>query len=105
MVVGVFPAYLQTLTLIINHHCFRSSPEIIIDDEYSNASDMWGFGVLIWEMFTFVDKELNETDEEISCLPYHQLSSKEEVHLSEGLYCPYDNVKIIKQLMNRSRTN
>ena len=89
MVVGVFPAHLQTLTYIINHHRFRSSPEIIIDGEYSNASDMWGFGVLIWEMFTLLDKELNESDEQISCLPYHHLSSKEEVHLSEGLYCPY----------------
>ena len=57
---------------------FRSSPEVIIDGEYSKASDMWAFGVMIWEMFTLIDKERDEiSDEEIT--PYHQLTSKEQV--------------------------
>ena len=54
-----------------------SSPEVILDGEYSKASDMWAFGVLIWEMFTLLDKDLDESDEEIT--PYHELSSKEQI--------------------------
>ena len=58
---------------------FRSSPEVIIDGEYSKASDMWAFGVMIWEMFTLIDKELDESNEEV--IPYNQLSSKEQVRI------------------------
>mgnify|MGYP002803950096 FL=1 len=54
-----------------------SSPEVITDGEYSKASDMWAFGVLIWEMFALIDKDLDESDKEIS--PYHQFSSKEQI--------------------------
>ena len=67
-----------------NYCRFRSSPEIISNSEYSKASDVWAFGVLIWEVFTLIgdkEKDLNETDDEIPHLPYHQLKSKEQVIL------------------------
>ena len=71
-----------------------SSPEVITDGEYSKASDMWAFGVLIWEMFTLIDKEIDESDEEVT--PYRQLSSKEQIlsylrkekRLSKPSNCP-----------------
>ena len=56
---------------------------MMIDGEYSKASDIWAFGVLIWEVFTLIDKyydeneENDERDQEI--IPYHQLASKEQV--------------------------
>ena len=57
---------------------FRSSPEVITNGEYSKASDMWAFGVMIWEMFTLIDKDLQEiSDKKIT--PYYQLMSKDQV--------------------------
>ena len=50
---------------------------MVIDGEYSKASDIWAFGVLIWEMFALIDKELDESEGEI--IPYEQLASKEQV--------------------------
>ena len=64
--------------IVYNH--FRSSPEVITDGMYSTASDAWALGVLIWEIFTLIDKHNDyENDCEISLLPYHQLSSKDQV--------------------------
>ncbi len=71
--------------LMNSNYCrFRSSPEIISNSEYSKASDVWAFGVLIWEVFTLIgdkEKDLNEIDDEIPHLPYHHLKSKEQVSL------------------------
>ena len=77
----------QSLTIPINlpmpDDSLRwSSPEVIIDGEYSKASDMWSFGVLIWEMFTLIDKDVDESDKGI--IPYHQFTSKEQVHFNTG---------------------
>ena len=73
-------------SLSISYIIFRSSPEVITDGMFSKASDVWAFAVLIWEIFTLIDKDLDESDEEISHLPYHQLISK-EVHLLLFLLC------------------
>ncbi|XP_028391604.1 uncharacterized protein LOC114516354 [Dendronephthya gigantea] len=61
-----------------------SSPEVIINGKYSEASDVWAFAVLIWEMFTLIalhdDKELyDEENNKASSLPYHDLKSKEQI--------------------------
>ncbi|CAB3985716.1 insulin-like growth factor 1 receptor [Paramuricea clavata] len=63
-----------------------SSPEVITDGMFSKASDVWAFAVLIWEIFTLIDKDLDESDEEISHLPYHQLTSKDLIfpYLNNG---------------------
>jgi hypothetical protein len=74
-------------SLSISYILFRSSPEVITDGMFSKASDVWAFAVLIWEIFTLIDKDLDESDEEISHLPYHQLTSKELVHLLLYLLC------------------
>ena len=64
---------------------FRSSPEVITDGEYSKASDVWAFGVLIWETFTLIDQDLEEvSDQEIT--PYHQLTTKDEVRFDTCSY-------------------
>ena len=46
---------------------------------YSKPSDIWAFAVLIWELFTLIDKERDEGDEDISNIPYHNRNSKKEV--------------------------
>ena len=74
-------------SLSISYILFRSSPEVIADGMFSKASDVWAFAVLIWEIFTLIDKDRDESDEEISHLPYHQLTSKELVHLLLYLLC------------------
>ncbi|CAB4008912.1 tyrosine- kinase Lyn-like [Paramuricea clavata] len=63
-----------------------SSPEVITDGMYSKASDVWAFGVLIWEIFTLIDKDIDESNEEISHLPYHELISKRQIlsYLQKG---------------------
>lgn len=30
----------------------RSSPEVILENNYSHASDVWAFGILAWELYT-----------------------------------------------------
>ena len=43
-----------------------TSPEAILEDEYSNKSDVWSFGVFAWEVFTFADVPYrHKTDDEI----------------------------------------
>lgn len=69
---------------MILSHGFRSSPEVIIDGKYSEASDVWAFAVLIWEMFTLMalnDDEIlyDDKDKKASSLPYNDLKSKEQV--------------------------
>ena len=36
-----------------NYPVTHASPESIQDGKFSTASDVWGFGVLLWEIFTF----------------------------------------------------
>ena len=43
---------------------------------------MWALGVLIWEIFSLIDEYDNVGDDDASHLPYHQLTLKQEVHLS-----------------------
>ena len=46
-------------------HFDGMSPEAIFDDEFSEKSDVWSFGVLIWENYTFGQ------------MPYHDRSNEE----------------------------
>lgn len=41
-------------------------PEAVLDDEYSTKSDIWSYGVFIWEIFTSADLPYRlKTDEDV----------------------------------------
>ena len=71
---------------------------------------MWAFGVLIWEVFTLIDKDLDESDEEIITYPYHQLSSKEQVRFKVRMqrifwtYCFLGEILVCLSLHAHQRT-
>lgn len=35
---------------------YRYAPESLTDNKFSVASDMWSFGVVLYELFTYIDK-------------------------------------------------
>lgn len=61
-------------------------PEAISNDEFSTVSDIWAFGVLMWELFAFGN------------IPYREMSNEEVIRfvaqdfgkLSEPELCPED---------------
>ena len=38
--------------LFIFKYLIRSSPEVILENNYSHASDVWSFGILAWELYS-----------------------------------------------------
>lgn len=38
------------IILAHNIYCFRLSPEVMQDLKFSSASDVWSYGVLLWEI-------------------------------------------------------
>ena len=44
------------------------SPESLLAGDFSEASDVWAFGILLWEIFT------------LGCAPYNKLMDMEVVH-------------------------
>jgi len=83
----------------IDMHPIRTSvkwaaPEVIFDTTYTTKSDIWSYGVVLFEIFTY------------GSVPYPNLSSLEEVKLvirnkSSPLKCPDTSPPEIQELMNK----
>lgn len=50
----------------------RSAPEVILENHYSHASDVWAFGILAWELYTSFAVGQNDI---LASLPYHNIGS------------------------------
>ena len=55
-----------------------STPEVILENHYSHASDVWAFGILAWELYTTYAVGQNDV---LASLPYHNISS-DKVNMS-----------------------
>lgn len=69
----------------------RWSPlESIVYNQFTHASDVWSFGVVLWEIFSFGER------------PYHNMSQEEVVrYVREGriLFCPDNTPSDVYELM------
>ena len=68
------------------------APEAIFDDEFSEKSDVWSFGVLIWEVYT------------LGSLPYHDRPDEEvlkcvrdDLRLPQPDNCPDNMVEMMRR--------
>jgi len=58
----------------------RCAPEVILENHYSHASDVWAFGILAWELYTSF--AVGQSDIRAS-LPYHSIGS-DKVNMSHA---------------------
>lgn len=65
------------------------APESICHGKFSEASDIWSFGILFWEVFTFGQQPYTgSTNEEVVALVRNQ------EHLEVPQDCPVEHVMI-----------
>ena len=55
----------------------RSSIEVIENGVYSEGSDVWAFGMLVWQMFTLMDIDKKKEEIRTSSVPYDFLSNEQ----------------------------
>jgi len=58
----------------------RCAPEVILENHYSHASDVWAFGILAWELYSSFAVGRNDVR---ASLPYHSIGS-DEVNMSHA---------------------
>jgi len=67
-------------------------PEAIRENRFTHASDVWSFGILLWEIFTF------------GMQPYEQMSVKEVIRVVDSgrtLHCPEHASSAVYEQMQR----
>ena len=72
--------------------------------KFSTKSDVWSFGVTMWEIMTFAREQPFErlSDDEVieNCTHYFQ-NDAQDVTLSQPLYCPKEIYDMIRECWNR----
>ncbi|RDD37197.1 Tyrosine-protein kinase CSK [Trichoplax sp. H2] len=87
----------------LHYHCIKwMAPESIKDESFTSQSDIWSYGILLWELFSY------------GCQPYPQRSEDEILGLVEGgfrLDCPkgcptnmYDIITSCWDILPQNRT-
>ena len=72
--------------------------------KFSTKSDVWSFGVTMWEIMTFAREQPFErlSDDEVieNCTHYFQ-NDAQDVTLPQPLYCPKEIYDMIRECWNR----
>lgn len=68
------------------------APEAVFNDEFSEKSDVWSYGVLVWEVYTLGQTPFDDRpDEEVlKCI-------KEDLRLSKPDNCPDTMANVMKK--------
>eukprot|EP01147_Barroeca_monosierra_P000883 gene883-7902_t len=69
------------------------SPQTLADGRYSTKSDVWTFGICIWEAVTFCDKPYSEFPDDQACLENIMLGMR----MDKPVSCPDSLFSIMRQ--------
>lgn len=71
--------------MLAYHFLSRNAPEVIVDQHYTHASDVWAFGVLAWETFTAASYYGSQEPGTRQILPYSELLDADQVRFEQML--------------------
>jgi len=78
------------------------SPEAAFEEEYSAKSDVWSFGVFVWEVFSFAELpyRTRTNDEVIRDLRLGEIRLESPPTLDESEMCPVDMWTVIERCLS-----